>query len=232
MVHTVTNKSTAKHSSIDLAISSRNELPLINSNNDYLVDAKSLHQRLGIKTKFQDWFERQIKSYGFQSEIDFFSNLRKSTGGRKATEYHLTLDMAKEICMVERSEIGRAFRRYFIEAEKELRTKRLYAATSTITEVSKAVKPYQLNGRKMFELRKVRQALGFSCKNNTTGIKKQYPGLIVLWDNRLYVSEEYVRVLMSRAKTRALHEEARAAKPVLPENFGQLPLGLEAKYGK
>jgi hypothetical protein len=98
--------------------------------------------------------------------------------------------------------------------------------------VSKSVKPYQLNGRKMFELGKVRSTLGFNPKSNTSRIKKNYPGLIVLWDNRLYVSEEYVRILMSRAKTRALHEEAKSAKPVLPENFGQLPLGLEAKYGK
>ncbi|MCA0428355.1 MAG: antA/AntB antirepressor family protein [Bacteroidetes bacterium] len=230
MVLHETNKKSAKHSSSDFAISSRNELPLITSNNELLVDARLLHEKLKSRQQFSNWINNRIKDYDFLEGKDFLINLFNRAGrgiGRGKMEYHLTLDMAKEICMVERSEIGRAFRRYFIEAEKELRTRRLYAASSTITEVSKTVKPYQLNGRKMFELRKVRAALGFSPKSNTSGIKKHYAGLIILWDNRLYVSEEYVRVLMSRAKTRALHEEARAAKPVLPENFG-----MEVKHGK
>lgn len=234
MVHTETAKKGTKISNSNFTSNSRNELPLINSNNELLVDARLLHEKLKSRQQFANWISNRVKDYGFQEGKDYLLNKfikqvphQGSCRKQEVKEYHLTLDMAKEICMVERSEIGRAFRRYFIEAEKELRTRRLYAASSTITEVSKTVKPYQLNGRKMFELRKVRAALGFSPKSNTSGIKKHYAGLIILWDNRLYVSEEYVRVLMSRAKTRALHEEARAAKPVLPENFG-----MEVNHGK
>lgn len=206
-------------------------LPILQSGNDLLIDAKLLHLKLKSKTKFQDWFIRQVKSYAFEDGKDFFSNLRKSTGGRKATDYHLTLDMAKELCMVERSEIGRAFRRYFIDAEKELRTKRLYAAQATLTEMSKTIKPVALNGRKLYPLRQVRQALGFCANSSTSGLRQHYAGLVVLWDNRLYVAEEYVRVMMSRAKTRALQQEAKAAKPVLPDNFGQLPLNFKKTGG-
>ena len=207
-------------------------LPIIQVGNEILVDAKLLHPKLKSKTKFQDWFLRQIKSYGFEEGKDFFSNLRKSTGGRKATDYQLTIDMAKELCMVERSEIGRTFRRYFIEAEKELRTKRLYAAQATLTEISKTIKPISINGRKLYELRKTKAALGFSTKSSTANIRKAgYGGLLVVFDGKCYCSEEYVRVLMSSAKTRALRAEAKQAKPVLPQNFGQLPL-LTAKGGR
>ncbi len=206
MVQTGTNKTTAKQSNSSFALSSRNELPLIASNNDYLIDAKSLHQKLKVKTKFQDWFERQIKSYGFKNGEDFFSNLRKSTGGRKATDYHLTLDMAKELCMVER----------------------LYATQATLTEISKTTKPMNINGRKMYDYRQVQALLGFSTKSSISNVRRAgYDGLIVVFNGRAYASEEYVRVMMSNAKTRALRAEAKAAKPVLPDNFGQLPLELK-----
>lgn len=203
------------------------ELPLINTSNELLVDAKLLHQRLNVKTKFQDWFLRQVKNYRFEDGRDFFSNLRKSTGGRRSIDYHLTIDMAKELCMVERSEIGRRFRRYFIEAEKELRTKRLYAAQATLTEISKQVTRVVLNNRKMYDYRQVQLALGFSTKSSTSNVKRNYGGLLVNYNGRSFVAEEYVRVMMSRAKTRALTEEAKHAKPVLPPNWGQIQLNMK-----
>ena len=57
--------------------------------------------------------------YGFTEGIDFCSYLSESTGGRPATEHQLSLNMAKEICMIQRSEIGKEFRRYFIQLEEK-----------------------------------------------------------------------------------------------------------------
>lgn len=85
-----------------------------------LVDARSLHRFLAVDARFNDWVTRRIAEYSFQDGEDFYSFLSKSSGGRPSREYHITLDMAKELSMVERNEKGRQARRYFIECEKRL----------------------------------------------------------------------------------------------------------------
>lgn len=85
-----------------------------------LVDAKALHRFLEIDARFNDWIARRIAEYGFQEGEDFYSALSKSTGGRRSREYRITLDMGKELAMVERNEKGKQARRYFIECEKRL----------------------------------------------------------------------------------------------------------------
>ena len=57
--------------------------------------------------------------YGFQEGVDFCSFLSESTGGRPATDYQITIDMAKEICMIQRSEKGKQARQYFLKLERE-----------------------------------------------------------------------------------------------------------------
>ena len=90
------------------------------------VDARELHQKLGNKRKFADWMKQRIEQYGFVESQDFevFHNIVKnSNGGRPSDEYALSLDMAKELCMIENNEQGRLFRKYFIEVEKAARAK-------------------------------------------------------------------------------------------------------------
>lgn len=82
-----------------------------------LVDARGLHGFLGVRDSFHQWIGRRIAEYGFEEASDFCTEMCK-TGGRPRRDYHLTLDMAKELAMVERSDIGRATRRYFIAMEK------------------------------------------------------------------------------------------------------------------
>lgn len=89
-----------------------------------LCNARDLHATLGVETRFDDWIRRRIEEYGFADGEDFSSKLRK-TRGRPATDYHLTLDMAKELAMVENNERGRQVRRYFIRVENEARAKAL-----------------------------------------------------------------------------------------------------------
>ena len=72
--------------------------------------------------------------YGFVEGEDFFTNLLKSTGGRPSTDHALTIDTAKEICMLQRTEIGRTIRRYFIETEKQYRQQAMTLNTSYLPE--------------------------------------------------------------------------------------------------
>ena len=81
------------------------------------VNGRDLHDALGINTKYADWFPRMC-DYGFEEGTDFCSFLSESTGGRPATDHQLTIAMAKELCMIQRTDIGRKFRQYFISIEE------------------------------------------------------------------------------------------------------------------
>ena len=96
----------------------------INGGVTQTVNARELHAFLGSKRQFADWISERIQKYGFVENQDFviFSqNCEKPKGGRPAKEFALTLDMAKELAMVERNDKGREARRYFIECEKALK---------------------------------------------------------------------------------------------------------------
>lgn len=85
------------------------------------VSARDLHEGLEIKTAFKDWFPRMCE-YGFEAGKDFCSKMSESTGGRPATDYNISVDMAKQICMIQRSEKGRIYRQYFLDLEKAWNT--------------------------------------------------------------------------------------------------------------
>lgn len=87
------------------------------SNDTPTVLARDLHAALEVKTAYKDWFPRMCE-YGFQEGKDFCSILSESTGGRPATDHQITLSMAKELCMLQRSEKGKQFRQYFISVEE------------------------------------------------------------------------------------------------------------------
>lgn len=67
-----------------------------------MIDARALHGWLGNKQDFTSWAKRRIEDYGFIDGVDF-SLIRVKTGGRPRTDYLLTVDMAKELSMVERT---------------------------------------------------------------------------------------------------------------------------------
>lgn len=90
------------------------------------INARELHQKLGSKYQFANWIQERIEKYGFVENQDyevFKENLKNSKGGRPSKEYALSLDMAKELCMIENNEKGRMIRKYFIEVEKAARVK-------------------------------------------------------------------------------------------------------------
>ena len=85
------------------------------------VSGRELHEALEVETRYNDWFVRMCE-YGFSEGTDFYSNMSKSSGGRPSTDHSLTIPMAKEICMLQRSEKGKLFRQYFIQVEEAWNT--------------------------------------------------------------------------------------------------------------
>lgn len=101
------------------------------------VNARELHQKLGSKQEFAHWIRNRIEKYGFVENQDFssFDNfVKREKGSSVRKEYALSLDMAKELCMVENNEKGRMIRKYFIEVEKKARTQNPFAIPQTYSE--------------------------------------------------------------------------------------------------
>ena len=87
------------------------------------VSARELHEFLESKRQFADWIRDRIERYDFVENQDFvklpkIGELSKT--GQVAIEYFITLDMAKQLAMVENNEKGMQVRKYFIECEKQL----------------------------------------------------------------------------------------------------------------
>ena len=87
------------------------------------VSARELHNQLNIGTKFTTWFER-MKEYGFSEGVEFFPKMGETseTGGRPSVDYDISVDMAKQICMIQRTPEGKQVRQYLIDLEKAWNT--------------------------------------------------------------------------------------------------------------
>ena len=101
-----------------------------------LCNARDLHAFLNVGRDFSNWIRERLSEYGFTLNLDYviFSPNLAKTPGRKKKEYHLTLDTAKELAIVERNEKGRQIRRYFIECEKQLLQKAIQLPKTTFKE--------------------------------------------------------------------------------------------------
>ncbi|SQA92481.1 phage antirepressor KilAC domain-containing protein [Capnocytophaga ochracea] len=101
-------------------------IKITEQNGNQAVSARELYKFLEVQTPFTMWIDRMLE-YGFTENIDFeaanfFVNHPNGIGGTTVKDYALTLDCAKEISMLQRSERGKMARQYFIECEKQLRS--------------------------------------------------------------------------------------------------------------
>lgn len=113
----------------------------IGSNTVQTVNARDLHAFMGSKQDFSTWIKARIEQYGFEEEVDYLVHkiVDKVSGGRPSVDYHLSIDMAKELAMVERNEKGKQARQYFIECERK--------AKSNVIDISTALSdPASLRG--------------------------------------------------------------------------------------
>ncbi len=88
------------------------------------VNARDLHGFLESRQDFSDWIKNRIQQYGFVEGVDYLIHKfmeQLPSGAKQKIDYYISIDMAKELAMVERSDKGREARRYFIECEKRLK---------------------------------------------------------------------------------------------------------------
>ena len=100
-----------------------NELFKVNYDNDRItLSARDLHGFLEINTQYTKWFERMTE-YGFNENVDYqaISQKRLTAQGNETTytDHQITIEMAKEIAMLQRNDKGKQARQYFIELEKK-----------------------------------------------------------------------------------------------------------------
>lgn len=104
-------------------------LPILQGQDDNsTVNARDLHKQLKSGRQFVDWIENRIKSYQLIKDVDYFTISRKYeidgfTESKDILDYILTLDCAKQLAMVERTDIGTLVRRYFITIEKAFKNR-------------------------------------------------------------------------------------------------------------
>lgn len=112
---------------------------LITINNDsQTISARELHEKLNIGTKFATWFQR-ICEYGFIENQDYttcYPNLgSENHGGQNMIDYDISMDMAKQICMIQRTPKGKEIRQYLIDLEKAWNTpEQIMARALTIAQ--------------------------------------------------------------------------------------------------
>lgn len=104
------------------------ELIKVNKENN-TVSARELHEFLEIGTRFDTWFGRMI-GYGFEEDMDYRKIANKVNAQKRARtyeeiDYEITIDMAKELSMIQRSEKGKQARQYFIQCEKFIQDSKL-----------------------------------------------------------------------------------------------------------
>lgn len=99
-----------------------NEIIKVNYDNDTpTVLGRDLHEFLGVKSKYADWF-KNMSEYGFSENTDFITLSKNLENGGKMKDHQLTIEMAKEIAMLQRNEKGKQARQYFINLEKAWNT--------------------------------------------------------------------------------------------------------------
>lgn len=94
-----------------------------NENKERLVNARELHSIMKVRRDFTNWIKDRIRKYMFIQDEDYILTFAKIGERRNVIkhEYYITIDMAKELAIVENNDIGRKIRRYFIEVEKRYR---------------------------------------------------------------------------------------------------------------
>lgn len=100
-------------------------LPVLQGEDKKIVDARTLHNQLGIGKDFSTWIKDMIEKYDYEEGIEFSPKMVKtsSKGGRPSIEYSLTLETAKELAMVQNNNMGKLARKYFIAIERAFKNR-------------------------------------------------------------------------------------------------------------
>lgn len=172
----------------------------INDETVNAVNARDLWKKLEVTTQFNHWIGRRIKEYCFEEDRDFavVKNGHGPNGQFQPTEYLISLDMAKELAMVENNEQGRKIRRYFIEVEREFRNDG--GNTEKLLEVIRRQE------RELFALEQENRAFRELLPDLNRGTSRQAPARFV----------ERAAARATRRSFHKFHAALEAAEQVLP----------------
>lgn len=124
------------------------DIQIIKPNDKGEVIARSLHAFLESKRDYSNWINYRIKEYGYIEGVHFSTKVLK-TIGRPKKEHFLTLEMAKELCMIERTEIGKKARQYFLECEKIARQPKVLSTLDILKLNVKAIEQLEAEKAKL-----------------------------------------------------------------------------------
>lgn len=196
------------------------ELPLVVQENNVLVDALLLHRQLKVGSIYQNWVKRRIDEFKFEKGKDYFPNLEIVKGSKKpVTKYLITIDMAKELAMLERNEVGRNIRRYFIAKEKELRG---ISQLPKEQSLFKGLKAEKINGRKLYPYREALARMGYNTTSGgCSGRVARYGNHFVKLGKDWFMTEDFALHLHHQKQLQNNRITLKAMQPVLALNFGE-----------
>ena len=208
-------------------------MPLIKKGDEILVDARLLHKMLKVGKDFRHWINDRIVDYGFKENEDFFrdanlapglkepslSNAHNRKKNGQKVEYTVTLEMAKELAMIERNEIGRMFRRYFIAKEKEAKALNIGASVDP-SEVFGGIPSTTINGNMLYQFTPLMKQLGYSIRCGSKNRKDNYPNHFITIGHNIYVTTAYAIHLFKSALIVRSRKSVKAMQPVLGPDFG------------
>ena len=123
-------------------------IPIQDNDGVQAVMGRDLHKFLEVETPYHIWFPRMVE-YGFSTGQDYTNkNFQNPSGGRPRTDHIITLDMAKEISMIQRTDKGKQARQYFIECERRYRSGEM----SELDEAKLVQRALQVTYRQVQEL--------------------------------------------------------------------------------
>ena len=128
----------------------------LNDNQEPVISGRQLHEALGVNSNYTTWFDRMTE-YGFVEGQDFLPNLEKSTGGRRAVDHVIKLDMAKEIAMIQRSDRGKQVRQYFIQIEKDFNSPEKIMARALLLADKKITNLIMQNNQLQLDLKEAQK---------------------------------------------------------------------------
>lgn len=173
-------------------------IPISQKNGKSVVSARDLYAFLECSERFQSWFDRQIK-YGFEENVDYVGcEFFNTLANQELTDYAITLDMAKEISMIQRSDKGKQARRYFIECEKRLQN--LYSVQDKMIAIEYASRILNLNdSSKLMMIKSVMDPMGLPTPDyvKSKGVLKS--ATVLLKDNGVEMSAKaFNKILVNK----------------------------------
>lgn len=186
----------------------------INENNK--VNAREIYNFIGVKSRFNDWFKNSIDFIGAKEGKDFYQKNSKSSGGRPTIEYDVSIDCAKELCLIQRNEKSKQLRLWLISISKQVENAEL-VSHKQVMEIVKMIKVFSVYEHRKLALSK--NAVNYI--NNALMIHPEYSkntnllyGKFHQWRNEVLQTGK--EVLAERVKEYCLIERRR-----IPSKFTQ-----------